>query len=76
MLTGEGSDWSVEVQWQGQVDGVDSVSVPFTLAFALEQDRVSVLRAARADFAFVLGDSILPQVAFALLIGQLQPVAA
>jgi flavin-dependent dehydrogenase len=70
-VAASGANWVLTAQWQGVAGSAKSASPPFTMTFVMEHDRVSALETQRADYAFVLGDSILPQVAFAEVVGQL-----
>src|SRR5439155_6524543 len=58
-------------QWQGLQDGREAISPPFAVTFDLAGDKVAAIETRRADYTFVAGDSILPQVAFAAILGQL-----
>jgi hypothetical protein len=66
------ANWVLTAQWQGLAGNAKSASPPFTMTFVMDHDRISALQTQRADYAFVLGDSILPQAAFAEFVGQLQ----
>jgi flavin-dependent dehydrogenase len=66
-----GANWVLTAQWQGVTGNAKSASPPFTMTFAMDHDRVATLETQRADYAFVLGESILPQAAFAEVVGEL-----
>jgi flavin-dependent dehydrogenase len=70
-LTGNDTRWTLTAQWQGIQAGQQAVSPPFSLAFNLSNERVAMIQTERADYTFVLGDSILRRVAFAALLGRL-----
>ena len=70
-LSGEEIDWKLTAQWRGLIDDVPSISPEFSMTFQMAGDRVSAIRTRRADHTFVLGDSILPPVAFAAMLGLL-----
>jgi hypothetical protein len=42
----------------------------------IADERVSAIQTRRADYTFIAGDAILPQVAFAALVGRLTARAA
>jgi flavin-dependent dehydrogenase len=69
-LTASGSDWVLIAQWQGVIGGQPSVSPQFTITFTLNNGRVSNIQTQRSDYTFVLGDAILPGVAFATMVGR------
>ncbi len=69
--TADGAEWTLTAQWQGSIGGAPSVSLPLTMTFVMDDRRVSAIHTERADYTFVAGDSILPAVAFASLLGQL-----
>jgi hypothetical protein len=63
--------WTLTGQWQGTVRSQQSISPPLSVTFNLADERISGIQTRRADYTFVVGDAILPQVAFAALLGQL-----
>lgn len=69
-LSCSGTEWRLTAQWRGSIGTVASVSPPFEMAFAMAEDRVSAVHTRRADHTFVLGDAILPAVAFAAMLGE------
>ena len=76
-LTQKDGVWILTGQWQGSKAGRLTASPLFSLTLTLVQDRVAEIRTRRADYAFAVGDFILPQVAFAAALGELvQRVAA
>jgi flavin-dependent dehydrogenase len=75
-ISAQDGPWVLTCQWQGTMSGRRLVSPPFTLAFRLADGRVSVIETRRADYAFVVGDFILPRVAFAAVLGRLTEKAA
>jgi hypothetical protein len=70
-LAKAGSLWVLTCQWQGVKDGQALASPPFTLSFEMTDGRLAAIQTQRADYAFVVGNFILPRVAFAALLGQL-----
>lgn len=75
-LTSSSVEWVLTAQWQGSIDDAQVVSPTFTMSFEVDGDRVSEIQMQRADCTFVTGDSIMPQVAFAAILGQLTDAAA
>jgi flavin-dependent dehydrogenase len=75
-LSGDGSQWVSTVQWQGSKGEQQLVSPPFSITFVMANERVAAIQTQRADYTFVMGDFILPSVAFAALLGQLVAKAA
>jgi hypothetical protein len=69
-LAGAGSDWVLTAQWQGVMNGRASVSPQFTITVGMANDRVARIQTQRSDYTFVMGDSMLPRVAFAAVVGQ------
>ena len=63
--------WILTSQWQGSRAGRQAASPPFSLTLTMAQNRVTAIETRRADYIFVIGDAILPQVAFAALLGRL-----
>jgi hypothetical protein len=70
-LTGKDNPWLLNCQWQGLKGGQPSISPQFSLTFMMANDRVATIQTRRADYTFVIGDAILPQVAFAWLTARL-----
>lgn len=75
-IAAQDGPWVLTCQWQGTRSGRHLVSPPFTLGFRLADGRVSVIETRRADYAFVVGDFILPRVAFTAVLGRLAGKAA
>jgi flavin-dependent dehydrogenase len=75
-LSEQDRQWVLTCQWQGLKGGRRSVSPRFSIAFGVTDERVAAIQTRRADYTFVAGDSILPAVAFAALLGQLVGQAA
>ncbi|HEY3835456.1 MAG TPA: hypothetical protein VGL72_02745, partial [Bryobacteraceae bacterium] len=71
-----GSEWVLTAQWQGSIGSQQAVSPQLTMNFGMSGDSVAAIQMQRADCTFVTGDSILPQVAFAAMVGQLMAAAA
>ncbi|HEX3864893.1 MAG TPA: hypothetical protein VHY35_24670 [Stellaceae bacterium] len=65
------NDWVLTGQWQAEKNGRIAVSPPVSINFTLVGDRIAAIQTARADYTFIIGDSILPPVAFAAFVGQL-----
>jgi hypothetical protein len=78
-LSGEEIEWTLTGQWRGRIGDVLSVSPEFSMSFGMAGERVAAIQTRRADHTFVLGDSILPPVAFAAMLGALafkgEPIA-
>ena len=70
-LAGADAKWLLTAQWQGLMGTAQSISPEFSMTFAIANERVSAIETHREDYTFVLGDSILPQGAFAGMLGQL-----
>lgn len=70
-LSENGSQWVLTGQWQGSKGEQQLVSPPFSITFVMANERVAAIQTQRADYTFVVGDFILPPVAFAALLGQL-----
>jgi len=68
------ADWTLTAQWQGSMGGRRFVSPQFSITFQMMNDRVHMIRTGREDYTFVIGDSILPPVAFAAVLDQLAAV--
>ena len=75
-LAENGSAWALTAQWQGSIGSRQAVSPQLTMNFQVSGNLVSRIQMQRADCTFVTGDSILPQVAFAAVVGQLAAAAA
>jgi hypothetical protein len=71
LLTGKDNQWVLNGQWQGLVGSAQSVSPPFSVTFLVANERVAEVQTGRADYTFVIGESILPQVAFAAVLSRL-----
>jgi hypothetical protein len=70
-LAGSNSNWTLTAQWQGSVRGQASVSPQFSMTFLVANYRVASIQMRRKDCTFVVGDAILPEVAFAAVVGNL-----
>jgi flavin-dependent dehydrogenase len=68
-LAGNNAEWVLTGQWQGVKAGLARVSPEFTMRFDMADERVAAIQTQRADYTFVVGDFILPQVAFAAILG-------
>jgi hypothetical protein len=75
-LTGTDPQWMLTAQWQGAMGGQASVSPQLSMTFLMSNERVAQVQMQRADVTFVTGDSILPPVAFAAVVGQLAATAS
>ena len=62
--------WVLTAQWQGQKGHRRLVSPEICVTFEISCDKVSAIRTRQADYAFVAGDSILPQLAVATMAGR------
>jgi len=67
--------WVLTAQWQGTIGSERFVSPKFDIQFEMARDRVSAIYTRRADHTFITGDSILPPVAFAAVLGELTSTA-
>jgi hypothetical protein len=70
-LAGSGSDWTATCQWQAAAGGRQLVSPVLSLGFTIADRRITAIRTQRADYTFVIGDAILPPVAFSAMVGKL-----
>src|SRR5262249_24761887 len=70
-LTQNQNDWVLTAQWQGEKGGRMAVSPPASINFTVTGERFSTIQTERADYTFIIGDSILAPVAFAAFLGGL-----
>jgi hypothetical protein len=70
-LSGTGDRWVLTGRWQGVKAGQHAVSPPLSTTLTLAKERIAAIHTQRADYTFVAGDFIVPQAAFAALLGQL-----
>jgi flavin-dependent dehydrogenase len=70
-LTQQGNAWILTGQWQGVKAGRRTGSLPFSLTLTIANDHLATITTRRADYALVIGETVLPQVAFAALLGRL-----
>ncbi|MDR3698741.1 MAG: hypothetical protein P4L56_03840 [Candidatus Sulfopaludibacter sp.] len=75
-LEASGAEWVLTAQWQGLMGAEGAVSPQLTMNFQMSGDKVSEIRMQRADCTFAVGDEILPQVAFAVVVGRLAAAGA
>jgi flavin-dependent dehydrogenase len=70
-LAASENQWVLTGQWQGSMSGRAAVSPQLALSFVMADERVASIQTQRMDYTFVTGDSILPEAAFAAVLGQL-----
>jgi len=75
-LERQDSRWMLCGQWQAADGGGRLASPVFGIGFEMDDGRVAAIQTSRADYSFVLGDHILPQAAFAAVLGRLGEKAA
>ena len=75
-LSSSESQWVLTGQWQGSKGEQQLVSPLLSMTFVMADAQVAAIQTQRADYTFVVGDFILPPVAFAALLGQLVAQAA
>jgi flavin-dependent dehydrogenase len=70
-LAGSNTQWVLTGQWHGLKAGLETVSPQFSMTFGMTNERVAAIQTQRADHTFVVGDFILPQAAFAAMLGRM-----
>lgn len=70
-LSEDRGQWKLTAQWRGVKHGLPSISSPLSMTFSMSNGRVASIQTQRVDYTFVVGDVILRNVAFAVLLGQL-----
>jgi flavin-dependent dehydrogenase len=70
-LTASDAQWQLSGYWEGIRGGLRVVSPLLSMSFVIDNNRVAEMHTRRMDYTFLTGDSILPRVAFALLLGRI-----
>ena len=70
-----GDEWRLTARWVGLKAGAPMLSAPVEMFFTLQDERVASIRLRRAEFSFVIGESLLPRAAFASLLQRMSAPA-